>query len=307
MGSSQRGVALITVLLIVALATTVAVAMTARQQYDIRRAGNLLHAEQAGLYLQGAEAWAAQVLRRDREEGEIDHLFEDWANVLPPIPIDGGQISGVIEDRQGRFNLNNLWRHGRVDDEALAQLRRLLIVLSLDPALAEAIADWVDADINTRFPGGAEDDHYLGLTPAYRSANRPLQQLGELRLVHGIDREVFETLAPHLTALPTRTRINVNTATAEVLASLADELSLAAAVQLVADRGEDGYGDLGSFLQHPVLAGIELDDRHIGLASEYFVLRPSVQFGRLSVSWQSLLQRDEQGHTRVVQRSLGNL
>ncbi len=303
----QRGVALITVLLLVALATTAAVAMTARQQYDIRRSANLLEADQAMLYVQGMEGWAAQVLRRDREEGEVDHPEEPWATVLPPIPVDGGQLSGMLEDRQGRFNLNNLLRGGEIDAAWLARFRRLLMVLELDPALAEVLADWLDADIEPRFPHGAEDGHYLGLERPYRSANGALVNIGELRLLDGVDSDIYQRLAPHVTALPGRSRINVNTTTAAVLMALFDGLDEAGAEQLLADRDEDGYQSVNEFLQHPALAGLEVEERSIGVSSGYFVLRSQVQFGRLVVAWQSLLQRGDSGQTRVLQRSQGAL
>ena len=298
----QRGVALITVILIVALATTAAVSMAARQQYDIRRSGNLLQAEQAWLYVQGMEGWAGQILRRDREEGEVDHLDEEWAMVLPPIPVDGGQLSGRLEDRQGRFNLNNLLNAGEIAPRPLAQFRRLLQVLELDPMLADALADWLDADIEPRFPGGAEDDHYLSLDRPYRTANGPMWEVSELRLIDGVDEEVYQRLLPHVSALPTHTRVNVNTASEAVLMSLSEAIDAPQAEQLVADRGEEGYQGIDEFLQHPALAGVELDEGMIGVGSDYFVLLSQVQYGRLLVSWQSLLQRDASGHTRVVRR-----
>ncbi|MFU8836725.1 MAG: type II secretion system minor pseudopilin GspK [Thiohalomonadaceae bacterium] len=303
----QNGVALITVILIVALATTVAVSMAAREQYDIRRSGNLLQAEQAWLYVQGIEGWAAHILRRDREDGEVDHLDEDWATVLPPVPVDGGQLSGGLEDLQGRFNLNNLLQAGQIDEAALQQFRRLLQLLELDPQLAEVLADWLDADIEPRFPAGAEDGHYLGLERPYRSANSPMTSVSELRLLAGMDAEGYQRLAPYLAALPTRSRLNVNTASLPVLMSLAEEIGEREAEQLIADRGEDGYASVNEFLQHSALAGLELAAEQLSVGSEYFMLRSQVQFGRLIVSWQSLLQRDRSGQARVIRRSQASL
>lgn len=304
----QRGVALITALLIVALATTTAVAMVSRQQYDIRRTGNLLQAEQGWLYVQGIEGWAGEILRRDREDDEVDHLGEEWATILPPIPIDGGVLSGELQDRQGRFNLNNLLRRdGQIDEQALAQFQRLLRALSLEPDLAQALADWLDGDIEPRFPGGAEDDIYLGLERPYRSANGPLYSITELRLLNGMDGESYAALLPHVSALPARTRLNVNTASAEVLMSLHEELSQMDAEQLIDERGEGGYESVDAFLQHPALAGREIPAQRIGVGSDYFVVRSQVQFGRVLLEYQSLLHRDNKGQTQLVQRAQGIL
>ncbi|NOX91397.1 MAG: type II secretion system minor pseudopilin GspK [Gammaproteobacteria bacterium] len=104
----QQGVALITALLVAALVTVVAVAMASRQQLDIRRTGNMLEADQAYMYALAAESWVSDMLKVDKQKTQIDTLTEDWAMKLPPIPIEGGVITGSVEDLQGRFNLNNL-------------------------------------------------------------------------------------------------------------------------------------------------------------------------------------------------------
>ena len=304
----QDGVALITALLIVALATTVAVAMVSRQHYDIRRTGNLLQAEQGWLYVQGIEGWAGQILRRDREESEIDHPGEDWATLLPPMPVDGGQVAGAIEDLQGRFNLNNLLQQdGSIDEQALQQFTRLLQALALNPELALILADWLDADIEPRFPAGAEDDVYLSHAPAYRAANGPMHSVTELRLLYGMDTDSYLRLLPHVTALPERTAINVNTATVPVLMSLHEELGEMNAEQLLDERGEDGYPDVEAFLQHPALAGLEISPQLVSVASRFFVVRSQVQFGRIFLAYQSLLLRDNDGRVKVIQRAQGIL
>ena len=104
----QRGVALVTALLVVSLATMAAVSMVTHQHVDVRRTGNLLHGEQAYAYALAAESWAPVIMNRDKEDTEIDMLGEDWATALPPISVDGGFVNGLISDLQGRFNVNNL-------------------------------------------------------------------------------------------------------------------------------------------------------------------------------------------------------
>lgn len=303
----QRGVALITAMLVVALATTAAVAMVSRQQYDIRRTGNLLQAEQAYLYVQGVDDWAAQILRRDREENAVDHAGEEWASLLPPIPIDGGQVGGNIEDLQGRFNLNDLVRNGESDPGAIARFRRLLGALELDPGLATVAADWVDQNIDPLFPGGAEDDIYLQGERPYRTANAPFVSISELRLLKGVDKDVYTALAPHVCALPASVPLNVNTASAPVLMSLVDGLTGADAEALIEGRGEEGYADTNAFLQTEVLAGREIPAGLIGVHSDYFVVTSHVVFGRIAVSYQSMIQRNATGETRILMRAQGTL
>ncbi len=316
-GNAQRGVALITAMLVVALATTAAVAMVSRQQYDIRRTGNLLQAEQAYLYVQGIEDWAGQILRRDREDNNVDHTGEEWATLLPPIPIEGGQLAGGIEELQGRFNLNDLVSNGASDAEALKRFRRLLAALDLDMALSIVVTDWLDADINPIFPDGAEDDIYTQGDHPYRTANAPLVSVSELRLLKGmneiVDQEnketVYDKLVPHVCALPGKVPINVNTATDPVLMSLVQGLTPADAEALREGRGDEGYPDVNTFLQSNALAGRAgaIPAGLVGVTSNYFVVTSQVLFGRITVSYQSLIHRSATGEARIVMRAQGML
>jgi general secretion pathway protein K len=305
----QRGVALVTALLVVSLATVAAVAMATRLQVDMRRTGNLLNGEQAYAYAVAAESWAYVILRRDRKESEYDALGEDWATALPPIAVEGGFVNGRIEDLQGRFNINNLVEdegeptdaESAVNAEELAYFKRLLEVLDLEPALAPALVDWIDADINTRFPDGAEDETYLLADPPYRAANRPLVSISELRLVKGFTPEVMAVLAPHVTALPVaETLININTATAAVLRALHKELDDSGVEQLIADRGEDGYADVDTFLEHSALAGLDLDIE-VDITSDWFNVLTATSVGRGQVQLESLFWREDD-QLRVVSR-----
>jgi general secretion pathway protein K len=105
----ETGVALITVLLIVFLASVAAASLASVQQLAIRRSTLLLQQEQARLYTLGVEEWAAAILRRNLENGDnVDSLDQDWANLPPSLPVQGGSVSGRIQDLQGLFNLNSL-------------------------------------------------------------------------------------------------------------------------------------------------------------------------------------------------------
>ncbi|MDG4551993.1 MAG: type II secretion system minor pseudopilin GspK [Candidatus Contendobacter sp.] len=106
----QAGVALITVLLIVFLASIAATGLATLQQLAIRRTTVLEHQQQARLYTLGAEQEAMILLARDRQRNETDHPGETWANLPSVLPIEGGAITVRLTDLQGCFNLNNLWR-----------------------------------------------------------------------------------------------------------------------------------------------------------------------------------------------------
>lgn len=306
---AQRGVALIIALLIVALATTAAVAMTSRQFLDIRRAANVLEYDQAMLYVVGIEDWAGQILRKDAEDGKVDSLDEDWATQLPPIPVDGGQLAGAAEDMQGRFNLNSLLdANGGTDPVALERFRRLLASLALDPELADRLADWLDADDETRL-GGAEDVEYLGLEQPYRAGNTLLTSPSELALLLGVTPEVMAKLAPFVAALPRDAALNVNTIAVDkpqLVMALAPDMAVAEAEQLLAARGTEGFESVQEFLQQPAFAGRDVPEQGLSVGSDYFMVTSHVQFGRSVFTTHSLLHRSAAG-SRTLMRSQGTL
>jgi general secretion pathway protein K len=306
--AQQAGVALLTALLIVAIATVAAVAMAARQQLDIRRTGNVLDADQAYLFTLGVESWAKEILARDRRDGEIDHPEEDWATILPPIAVEGAVVAGRIEDLQGRFNLNNLVdTEGKASEDDVQRFRRLLAALELDEGLADAVVDWVDSDIDPRFPNGAEDSVYLGLTPPYRAANALMESPSELLLVNGFTREIYDTLAPYVGTLPARTAVNVNTASAPVLVALTEGITESDAAQLIDERGDKGYQTVDDFLAHPLLKERRQTITNISVSTSYFMIYANSRFERSKVDLHSLVARSADARVRVVRRSQGTV
>jgi len=306
-GSRQSGVALLTALLVVALATVAAVAMTTRQQLDVRRTGNLLHSEQAWDYVLGAESWARVVLTRDGKNNKVDNLGEDWATQVPASLVEGGSVVGRVIDLQGRFNVNSLVVGGKADIPAMERYKRLLLTLGLDVALADTLVDWLDTDINPINLNGAEDQVYLLRKPPYRAANRLMADISELRLVKGYDEKVMGKLLggasgiPFVTALPNATVINVNTASAEVLTTLVNGLSISDGEAIIEARGDSGFAKVGDLLTLPMLAGRTVDPASLSVQSQWFLLVSEADVGQGRVKLASLLQRDSRT-TRVIRR-----
>lgn len=304
---TQRGVALITVMLVVALATTAAVNMAGRQQLDIRRTENVLYQGQALMYLLGVESWARQFLSDDRRKNKIDHLGEDWAVRLPPLPIEGGQLMGFIDDLQGRFNLHNLVAKDKLGQVSRQRFTRLLQRLELNPQLVNLIQDWQDSDVEPRFPEGAEEDYYLGQTPAYRTPDRPMASASELRLLKDVTTKDYEKLLPYVIALPEPTPINVNTASAELLASLADDLPLKEIEALLEKRKDNPWESVEDFLAEPVFAGREIPVEGLSVASDYFLIDATVNLGQLEQHLRSIVVRQDDGRNSVYLRSEGEI
>ena len=305
----QSGIALITAVLIVALATILATQIGFDSALEQRRSSTVLLLDQAFLVGLGAEAWAASYLKDDLENSEQDHFGERWATPIPPIPIDGGMIEGFIEDMQGRFNLNELvTAEGAVNPEGLREFQNLLSALELESKWAGILADWLDTDTQPSFPDGAEDDLYTSQTPPYRAANGPITSVSELLALPGFDLERFQRLRPYVTALPIGTRINLCTAPGAVIDALSDgtkefsvdpeglarqreERCFPTTDDLKAAFGDDAFSRIATRVEEK---------------SSFFRLTALVSIGTTQMSLYSLLQRDTSGAVRPVLRSLGS-
>jgi general secretion pathway protein K len=241
------------------------------------------------------------VLRRDREDSEVDTLGEDWSTQPPVSFVEGGSIIGRLIDVQGRFNVNNLVSGGTASAENIEYYKRLLRLLDLEEALADVLVDWIDDDIDVRFPDGAEDDGYLLLDTPYRVANRPLADISELRLVQGYTAEVVAKLLPYLVALPEPTPVNVNTADAVVLAALADNLGISDGESLVEGRGEKGYETVDAFKQEAALNAKEIDDSLLSVRTQWFLMVSQADIGQGRARLASLIQRTDD-ELRIVRR-----
>jgi general secretion pathway protein K len=198
---------------------------------DQRRTGNAVAMDQGFEVALGGEAWAADALRRDKQQSaKTDDFTEEWATPIPPIPLDDGKgntygdFEGQLEDMQGRFNLNSLvvleGGQLKTDPLAIARFERLLELLEMETKWAKVIADWIDSDVQPEFPDGAEDPTYTGLSPPYRTANMPVTRASELLSLAGFGLERYRKLEPFVTALPIGTPINLCTASPELLDAL---------------------------------------------------------------------------------------
>lgn len=302
LAKKYRGVALITAILVTALAGSVAANLAWDNALDVRRTMVQLHRDQAIQVALGAENWVANILRDDLSETQTDHLGEVWAQDLPPFPIDGGELYGRIEDLQGRFNVNNLVdQDGEIDPEALEQFQRLLVAIGLDPRFAGLAADWIDSDRDPSFPDGAEDSIYTGITPGYRSANQALTNATELAALEGMQKDMFDVLAPYIVALPGRTVLNVNTAPGPVLQSLDESMSPADAERLISEREGEGFVDIVNTFS----AFSDVDVSQLGENSDYFQLMVVVRIDTVRITYYSVLQRDPNGGVVPILRSLG--
>ncbi len=306
--TQQRGVAIITALLIVTIATTISITISTRLQLDIRRTGNLIAQDQAYLYLLAAEEWSQRILRQDKEDSKIDDLSEAWAVQLPPLPVDGGSIQGTLTDLHACININSLVKDGAINDSTKNRLAQLFKNKGLENDPTQAIADWLDADLETTNPNGAEDGYYLNLETPYRSANSPLYSVSELRLIRGFeDSEAFQQIKPYVCAIATNneaTSINVNTASAEVLQSLATGMTESLVDSILKQREDTPFTSKENFTSFSNLKTIITDTDQITVNSEYFLLRSQAIIGQANKVMYSIIFRDtSSGATEVIFRT----
>ncbi|MEQ1581957.1 MAG: type II secretion system minor pseudopilin GspK [Steroidobacteraceae bacterium] len=304
----EHGVALITAVLMVALATILAVNVGFRGYLEQRRSMTLFALDQGYEVALGAEAWAADILRADKRDSKTDHGAEIWATPIPPLPIDGGELEGRLEDQQGRFNLNNLLRaDGKANPQALAQFERILVALNLETRWAGMIVDWIDADANPNFPDGAEDGVYLGESPPFRTANMPITRVSELLSLPDFGLERYQKLLPYVTALPSGTPLNVCTAPGIVIDALSDGVqSFSTDLKHLADMRADkcfpNLNDLRAAIGQAAFDGMK---ESLSEQSSYFGATVWVTIGTTQFTLYSLLHRTDAGLVRPVLRSFG--
>jgi general secretion pathway protein K len=319
--NTQRGVALIIALILVALAAILATKLTFDGWLERRRTIGVLAAEQALHFGMGAEALAADVL--SQQNGQSDTLAAPWAQPTQPLPLtpennpEGepiGTLQGALEDMQGRFNLNNLGRvlpDGKPDPQPLEQFQRLLVSVKLEPKWAGIARDWITATDVPSSPDGAKDAIYTAQTPPYRTGDYPMMNPSELMNMPGFGVDRYRKIVPYVTALPTATAsINICTAPALVLESLAQHLSgeYSGSPDLLINGRKTGcFPELPAFtniLNSVPGTATKLSGRFADRTS-YFRLTTRVTLGTTEFTLYSLLYRSVGGKVTPLLRTFG--
>jgi general secretion pathway protein K len=305
-GRRQSGVALLAALLVVAIAVVLVAALLDAGEAGRSRSRNALRAEQTWQLLHGLEGWAGAALQRDQaQEADVDSSGEPWLLPLPPIDIPGGRLNGRLRDRSGCFNVNQVVVDGSEDPIARARLERLLAALKLDPTLAARLLDWIDSDAIPS-SGGAEDQLYLQRQPAYLTAAAPLAHVSELRLLLGVDAEVYGRLAGELCALPADALINLNFASPALWMSLDPRITEGIAMRMW-NEGRARYRSTDEIAESLRQLGVEpVNLLGTSTASRFVVADAVVESDGIPFAYSSLLERSPAG-VRVLARARGRL
>lgn len=321
----EAGAALLTVLLLVAILAVIAAIALDRLILASRMTRNIVSADQGRAYLIAAEQIAGTRIddllaaRSDRTT-----LVGDWLGTPQLMTVPGGAVTARVRDAGNCFNLNSLVEASAIAGSdgstpliarrlGVEQFSGLMRLLGIDRATADQVAysaaDWIDTDAIPG-PGGAEDDFYLGFTPAYRPANALMADPSELRMVAAVTPEIYQRVRPWICALPVTdlSPINVNTllpGQAVLLAMLAPErLGIERARQLLAQRPVDGYGSLVAFWGQGALAALQLPEvvtQQVQQKTRWFEVGLSVDLGGDKVE-DTVLYDAGMGPAHVIRR-----
>lgn len=286
----ERGAALLTVLLLVAIVAVMAATALERLRLSTRLTANAVALDQArGLALAAETLATGRITQLLRQSPDRVTLAGGWSNQPYTLPLPGGAAVLRVSDGGNCFNLNGLVTEldGKyvADPTAVAQMARLARLLNVPggEGIAAAAADWIDSD-DLALGTGAEDGAYQGLATPYRTAGTLMVDPSELRAVAGVTSDAYAKLRPWLCTLPEakRAMINVNTLTPEqaplVAMLLPDTLSVQAAAAGLLRRPPNGFSDTQDFWKIFAASGITdpLAEQQTGVVSTWFDVRIDV-------------------------------
>ncbi|WP_019530142.1 type II secretion system minor pseudopilin GspK [Dasania marina] len=280
----QQGVALISVLLVFALITVLAADMLAVNYRDIKKTQHQFSSKQAYYYALAGEELARQLLYRDMKKQDGSDGFKDnWAQPLESYQIDQGTMTIELIDLQSRFNINNLLADSDTINPSYVQaFKQLQSQLDTNPDITAALLDWLDSNQQLS-AGGAEDIAYSNKTRPYVTANQPLYDNTELRLLEGLSYQAYTELAEQVSTLPRGSKINLNTATAKVLKAVLPSLNESELDQIKQLQNQGGLAAIATWLQQPFGHKLKNQAALFSVNSEYFEVQvKSLYDGRVA-------------------------
>ncbi len=248
MMGSEKGMALVLTLLIMAMITAMVVEFvygvytTNAGLYNWREAQKLSLAAKSGISLTTKMISENQNRYSYTYPGSVEMPVE---NILKGF---SGKVVIRVVDENGKFNLNSLiWPNGTTNETAFNSFIRLLKNLNLDENIAYRVADWIDRDLEPRrrdSEEGAKNDY--------------LDSVDELLLVKGIDSQAYDKLSPLVTVYGIEqvynNLININTASRAVIMSLDDNITEALAERVINYRALEPFNGVSDLVK---VAGFE--------------------------------------------------
>ena len=320
----QSGTALLMALMLMTITAIIATSIAFRQQISIKRTEQVLTTQQAYLYVQAVNDWAAAKLLENGKQYTPNKPLDTFPMAFDE-KVNGVSVKGEIIDAQGFFNLNTL-----SSPDAQTAFTQLIRTVDSDidkkeaAQITQAVYQWITplriiqqtlaqqttsqpntpaTGISAAAPTAAInenkstykiwDQSYLNQNPPYNIPHLPMASASELRLVHGITRDLYSELAPFIIALPNLgSQINVNTAPAEVLAATAQGLSLNAAKLIVDNREQKPFNNLTAYETSPDLTNATVTASVLTAQSQYFLVKASIVIGEQHLTVYTLMLRE---------------
>lgn len=321
----QKGVAIVTALLLTTLAITIVSSLFFQQDVQIRTIENQRLQLQTKWILRGALDYAQLLLREDLNPTmagpggnlPVDHLGEFWAIPLADTRLDDyvekdknspreegsdASLNGNILDAQSRYNLANLATHTEINADELAVYTRLLEQLKIDTKLAKLTAKAIaSTQLKLKADPANPNPNPPSSEPSANSNSEPtaLTYVDDLLSISGYTPEILQKLRNHVIFLPrpgnTITAINVNTASTEVLVARIPGLSPGVAANLVgkAKRGVF-FRDSNNFQAdvNQLMGGTPLKfPASIAVTTNFFLVNGKVKLDKSSLETQALVER----------------
>lgn len=313
----REGAALLVVLILIAVLAGLATVILDDVRFSVRRAQSVEVQTQARWLAIGGERLARRQVRRlfDADQGRTP-LPQAWDGRRFDLPLETGVMALTLRDGQGCFNLNGLVEGApgawAANAAALEQFVAFAQASGLTSAQArtvgDAVADWIDSDQSAR-PLGGEDAAYGGGAIPRRTPGQLLAEVSELRVIRGVDAEVYARLRPLVCALPQAraTEINLNALTvadAPLIAMLApDQISLGAARQAIGARPGGGWASIQDFWSQPALAEAAIPPaamEQTTLVTRYFDFEARVTHAGGQATRTGLIEIGRDGRARTV-------
>ncbi|MCX5850038.1 MAG: type II secretion system minor pseudopilin GspK [Deltaproteobacteria bacterium] len=312
---NNRGIALITVILIVGILVAVIIELNRFTRSEIYEAANLSDGIKLTYIAKSGFYGAAALLTNSKNN--YDTLRDDWANAQllsekSASLFTDGYFIATVEDESGKIPLNKLVNGSEYNQEIKDMLIRLLSLpeFGLDERKAAeivaAIKDWIDAD-DQFTENGAETSYYASLDNPYEAKNAPLDCIEELLMVKGITKEIFSgtkekpALSQYVTA-DSDGLININTAPKMVLRSLSDEISSELADSIDEYRRKEG-NDLSNtqwYKKVPGMENVNISPELITVKSNYFKIISVGKMKNMTQSVSGVVKRSDQKSVRII-------
>ncbi|HSW92862.1 MAG TPA: type II secretion system minor pseudopilin GspK [Gammaproteobacteria bacterium] len=305
--TKQQGTAIVVALFVTALVAAAAIAMIDRLSVDTRRTMLILNNQQANLYAEGSIAFAKDQLVNDLKFKQPTAVTDRTPITSPADKINGATVQSVIEDAQGKVNVNNLTDADyQLFFAQLIQQSAPGIPLSTAKNITQGVVDWITPGLhNTRF-----DQYYAKQNPPYRSAHHAMASVSELRLVQGMTPALYTALEPLVTALPLKTTININSAPLPVIMALSPAITPDIAKAFDQYRHESPLANLDGLKNFPAIQNSPIGKTALAVSSDFFLVKTHVTIGDQQTMLYTLMMRylkKSQPAVIIVWQSKGTL